>query len=433
MRRLPSKYLHYTFLILLLIATTATISLASESPIEGMKASTVRILCKSIFSSSIGSGSGFILGTGNHVVTSHHVVGCADNGGEVIVIQNREQRFRGSVIWKSEAKDLAVMKVSGTIGGSVPAFATNETVHDAETVYAMGFPGAADLSKESLFQVKITKGIISARTTVDNLKVYQTDAAINSGNSGGPLFNELGQVIGINFLKASRIGIEGIGYAIQIDELLPELDRLGIPYRRAIAGGKPDIPIAVVPSAPSKTAPGDKILPPDAQLSPILYLAIGIAIVLGAVAIFITITQRGKALAHGAYTHGRNLVTRNHPGGLAPRENLRPLGKQPVLLGVSGTFANNEVRMGSDPIAIGRDPKQCQLVFPRESVGVGRLHCVVRFDQLRDRFILEDRHSINGTFLGNGVRLDPGRAYQIASGGRFYLADPQNTFEVLLV
>lgn len=433
MQMFPTKYTHIIFLIMLLVSKVVGTASASNAPIEGMKASTVRILCKSAFSLGIGSGSGVIVGTGNHVVTSHHVIGCADSGGKVIIIQNREQRFQASVVWKSAAKDLAVLRVQGTIGGAVPAFATSDMVGDAQTVYAMGFPSAADLSRESLFQVKITKGIISTRTTIDHLKIYQTDAAINSGNSGGPLFNESGQVVGINFLKASEAGIEGIGYAIQVDELLPELDRLGISYRKARADGKPDAPTAIAPSAPSTPAPGHKVLPSDGQASPLLYLAIAIAIALIAVAIFVMITKRGKEMAHGAYTRGRNVITRNHPGGRAPREKLPPAGKRPVLLGVSGTFAGNEVRMGLDPIAIGRDPKQCQLVFPGDVNAVGRLHCVVRFDQTRSAFILEDRSSTNGTFLGNGVRLAPGRAFQIAHGGKFYLADPRNMFEVRLV
>jgi hypothetical protein len=433
MRMLPNKYTYIIFLILLLVAKVVGTASASNVPIEAMKASTVRILCKSAFSFGIGSGSGVIVGTGNHVVTNHHVIGCADSGGEVIVIQNKEQRFKASVVWKSAAKDLAVLRVQGTIGGAVPAFATSDMIGDAQTVYAMGFPGDADLSRASLFQVKITKGIISARTTIDDLKIYQTDAAINSGNSGGPLFNESGQVVGINFLKASKTGVEGIGYAIQADELLPELDRLGISYRKASADGKPDAPTAIAPSAPSTPVPGQKVLPSGSQSSPVLYLAIGIAIALSAVAIFVTITKRGKEMAHEAYTRGRNVITRNHPGGRAPRESLPPVGKRPVLLGVSGTFAGNEVRMGVEPIAIGRDPKQCQLVFPSDVANVGRLHCVVRFDPTRSAFILEDRNSTNGSFLGNGVRLAPGKACQIAHGGKFYLADPCNMFEVRMV
>lgn len=406
---------------------------ASDVPIEAMKASTVRILCKSAFSSDIGSGSGVIVGAGDYVVTNHHVIECAGSGGDVMVIQNRGQRFQASVVWKSTAKDLAVLRVKGRIGGTVPAFATSEMVGDAQTVYAMGFPGAADLSRDSLFQVKITKGIISARTTVEGLNIYQTDAAINGGNSGGPLFNESGQVVGINFLKASKEGIEGIGYAIQADELLPELDRLGISYRKASADGKPDAPTAIAPSLPFVPAPEQEVLPLGGQSLPLHFLAIVLAIGISVLAIFVTLTKRRKEVAQGTYTRGRDVITQNPPADLAPRANLSAVGKQPFLLGVSGVFAGNEVKMGSDPVAIGRDPKQCQLVFPADVNDVGRLHCVVRFDQTSSAFILEDRNSTNGTFMGNGVRLTPGKTCPVAHGGRFYLADPGNMFEVRLV
>ena len=428
----PSKYKYIIFLAMILVAEIIGTATAADVPIAGMKACTVRVLCKSAF--GIGTGSGVIIGNGSHVVTNHHVIKCTDSGGEVLVIQNKEQRFRANVVWQSSAKDLAVLQVQGTIGGAVPKFAPSEMVNDAQTVYAMGFPGAADLSKESLFQVKITKGIISARTTIDNLKIYQTDAAINSGNSGGPLFNESGQVVGINFLKASESGVAGIGYAIQTDELLPELDRLGISYQKASADGKPDAPVAITPSAPSIPTPENKTAPPaDSQTSFLLYLAIGIAITLSAMAIFVTINKRGKEMVHRAYRRGRDVITQNHPGSRASGENLPKAGNRPVLLGVSGIFAGNEVRMGLEPIAMGRDPKQCQLVFPGDVADVGRLHCVVRFDQTSGAFILEDRNSTNGTFLGNGVRLASGRACQIAHGGKFYLADSRNTFQVMLV
>jgi len=416
----PSKYKLIIILIMFLTAEVVDTALASDIPIEAMKASTARILCKSVFTSRIGSGSGFIVGTGEHVVTNQHVIECADSGGKVIVIQNREHFLEASIVWKSAEKDLAVLKVKGRIGGTVPSFATSDMVGDAQTVYAMGFPGAADLNRESLFNVKITKGIISSRTTIEGLKIYQTDAAINSGNSGGPLFNEFGQVIGINFLKPSRAGIEGIGYAIQVDELLPELDRLGISYLKATSVEKPEPPTPVARSAQSAPSAGNNAtLSPD-QAAIGLYLAIGISIALGAVAIFALITKRKKEMV----------------GRLTDRENIQSagsVGKQPVLIGVSGPFAGNEVQVGLDPIAIGRDPKQCQLVFPCDVVDVGRLHCVVRFDTTRIAFILEDRNSTNGTFLGSGVRLASGRACLIAPGGRFYLADPHNMFEVMLI
>ena len=252
--------IHHYITILALILLPAT-TLAEGVPIEQMKASTVRIVCKQMFGGTQ-IGSGVITGAGDRIITNNHVIECAEKGGEITVIQSKDQRLTATVLWKSAAKDLAVLHLNVSIGGAVPAFATSDMVSDAQTVYAMGFPGDADLSRDSLFQVKITKGIISARTVVEDLKIYQTDAAINGGNSGGPLFNESGQVVGINFLKISKAGTGGIGYAIQVDELLPELDSLGIPYRRANGQKAPDAPVQVAPSAPLQTSPSqDKSVP----------------------------------------------------------------------------------------------------------------------------------------------------------------------------
>ena len=405
------------------------VAFAVAPPIEQMKASTVRIVCKQPFGPS-SSGSGVLTGTGDHVVTNNHVIECVDSGGEVVVVHSKEQRLSATVVWKSEDKDLAVLRMSGVIGGAVPAFAPSSLVSDAQTVYAMGFPGEADLSKESLFLVKITKGIISARTTLNGLKVYQTDTAINSGNSGGPLFNESGQVVGINFLKAKNVGTEGIGFAIQSDEVMLELSRLGIPYRKAAAPGTPDAPIPVSPSSPGQTDPESTLttIPPttappgqDAESLPVLYLGIGIALALSGVTLFFAFTQRGRDLP------GRG--NERSP----KRGSTQSAGRRAVLLGVTGQFAGNEISMGADPITIGRDPRQCQLVFSQELSDIGRLHCALQYDEGQRAFILTDKKSTNGTFLGNGERLASGTACKITNGGRFYLADPSTMFEVRLV
>jgi hypothetical protein len=410
----------YRYIMLFTLALFPAIAGAETTPIALMKASTVRVLCKQTIGGT-STGSGVITGAGDHVITNHHVVECADSGGEVVVIQSSEQRLSASVLWKSADKDLAVLRLAGSIGGAVPSFATSDMVSDAESVYAMGFPGDADMSKESLFQVKISKGIISAKTKVDSLNVYLTDTAINSGNSGGPLFNESGQVIGINFMKAKKVGTEGIGYAIQADELLPELDRLGISYRKATAQNTPDAPVTVAPSAPAKSPepPATNQQPSQTGIPSWIYFAVAAAIVLSGGALFLSTSQKKRS-------NGADPAESTVP-------NIPPAGSRPVLLGVSGTFAGNEIRLTTETISIGRDPQQCQLVFPKETIGVGRLHCAIRFDETRKAFILTDRNSTNGTFSGNGERLPAGSSIQISHGGRFYLASPGNQFEVRLV
>lgn len=239
-----------------------------------MEASTVRISASvetqdgSLF--DMGSGSGFLL-PGNHIVTNAHVVPnketiirtlapglAAEEGVDVptmierlngsivrmryAVVTDPETRYEGTLVWKSEAKDMAVLRLARAIPGRpTVVLAPERYVNKAMTVFAMGFPGAADRDTGSVYEVKITKGIISALVTDDGgWKLYQTDAAINPGNSGGPLFNECGEVVGINVQKSltevvntlgERLRIpegEGVGWSIRVDELLPNLERLGI-------------------------------------------------------------------------------------------------------------------------------------------------------------------------------------------------------------
>ncbi len=385
----------------LLSAASATFA---APPIEGMKASTVRIICKGPLG-VVGTGSGVLVGNGGNVVSNNHVVACVDKGYELIVIQSKEQRVGASVLWRSAEKDLAVLKMASVTGGAVPAFAASDQVQDADTVYALGFPGAADLSRESLFQVKITKGIISTKTSVEGLKVYQTDAAISGGNSGGPLFNEAGQVIGINFLKSTKA--EGIGYAVMADELLPELDRLGIAYRRVSGGAATETaPKPVDPSAaPQAVSPGKG----EEGSNILIYSGIGLAVALSAVALFVVVS-RGKKASSG--------------------EKPRSPGNHPMLVGVAGQFAGNEIPLDSGPITLGRDPARCQLVFDSNMSDIGRVHCSIMYDPARVAFILTDMQSTNGTFTGDGNRIKPGTACQIGNRGRFYLAGRNNMFEV---
>lgn len=216
----------FGIMLSLMIQTAGAID---KLPIEKMKACTTRVVCTTPYEGS--SGSGVVVGDGSFVLTNHHVISCVNRGGRVIVVRGTEEEYEASILWMSEEKDLAILSFYETLSSFVPSFATSDMVKEADTVFALGFPGAADITQDSQYQVKFTKGIISSRTNLGDVrKIYQTDAAINSGNSGGPLFNDRGQVVGINFAKIHGNYTEGIGYAVQIDEVLPVLRDYDIPY-----------------------------------------------------------------------------------------------------------------------------------------------------------------------------------------------------------
>ncbi|MEO7369219.1 MAG: trypsin-like peptidase domain-containing protein [Ilumatobacteraceae bacterium] len=182
-------------------------------------------------------GTGLILTSDGEIVTNAHVVGDATT---VHVRINGESEPReAAVVAADPARDLALLRVD--VSGLSPAsIAAPGDVRLGDEVLAIGY--ALDLDGDPT----VTLGIVSAlgrtlNTETGALKgLIQTDAAVSSGNSGGPLIDALGRVVGINTLVASTgVGstANGLGFAISAAELLPEIDRL-----RAQANGTTVVP-----------------------------------------------------------------------------------------------------------------------------------------------------------------------------------------------
>lgn len=170
-----------------------------------------------------GSGSGIIISDDGYIVTNQHVI---DGATEVEVVLNTGTTYKAEIVGQDEKTDLAVLKITPeneTLTAAVLGDST--TVEVGELAVAIGNPMGME------FSGSVTAGIISAvnRTmTIDNrtYNLIQTDAAINSGNSGGALINQYGEVIGINSVKLSSEGVEGMGFAIAISEAKPIINDL---------------------------------------------------------------------------------------------------------------------------------------------------------------------------------------------------------------
>jgi len=168
-----------------------------------------------------GSGSGVIISADGYIVTNNHVV---ENATALLVILNTGEEYTAKVVGKDASTDLAVLKIEA---GNLPyaQMGTSSTLRVGEKAVAIGNP----LGQE--FAGTTTQGIISGlnrSVTVDNrtMNLIQTDAAINPGNSGGALVNEYGALIGINTVKISSDTLEGLGFAIPIDEAKPIIQEL---------------------------------------------------------------------------------------------------------------------------------------------------------------------------------------------------------------
>lgn len=173
-----------------------------------------------------GEGSGIIYSNDGYIITNYHVVEKAitNANAKVSVILSTGDTIEAKVIGGDSITDLAVIKAEKT-GLTAAEFGDSESIEVGELAVAIGNP----LGQE--FAGSVTVGYISAlnRTITSGGSSYnliQTDAAINSGNSGGPLVNSSGKVVGINTAKISATGVEGMGFSIPINEALPIVEEL---------------------------------------------------------------------------------------------------------------------------------------------------------------------------------------------------------------
>lgn len=180
----------------------------------------------------IGTGSGAIYKMKDNdifVITNHHVI---DGGNKIGVVFADGTSEDAEIVGSDALTDLALLKVKSS--ASVEAFTLGDSslTKKGEYVIAMGSPLGIE------YQGSVAGGLISGTDRIVatsssmsgsadwDMRVFQIDAAINPGNSGGPLINMAGELIGINSMKISETDVEGFGFAIPINEVLPIVQQL---------------------------------------------------------------------------------------------------------------------------------------------------------------------------------------------------------------
>ncbi len=174
--------------------------------------------------SSTSTGTGIIMSSDGYIITNYHVVSSAQ---QIVVLLTDGQEYAACRVGGDETSDIMVLKIDAT--DLTPAeFGDSDAAEVGDSVVAIGDPLGIEL------RGTMTDGIICGiKRDVDvgdrTMSLMQTNAALNSGNSGGPLVNMEGQVIGINTIKLSSSGfttVEGLGFAIPIDSAKPIVDEL---------------------------------------------------------------------------------------------------------------------------------------------------------------------------------------------------------------
>ena len=197
---------------------------------EATHKSFVEIMTASAKTGAVGAGSGVIIGktsdgAGYYIVTNHHVIEGATEIHLNAYCDGAYKEYKAkSVVLSDENTDLAVIVIAETKELQIAKVGRSDSLRVGEDVFVIGNPLGT-------LAGTLTNGIISAQAVeivVGNhmMKLLQTNAAVNPGNSGGPMFNMSGELVGIVNAKYSDVSVEGIGFAIPIDTAVPLLEEM---------------------------------------------------------------------------------------------------------------------------------------------------------------------------------------------------------------
>lgn len=364
-----------------------------------------------------GLGSAFGVGQAGEetdtFLTNYHVI-ADENGNEALRVYimldnkaftskdvNTDRMVACDVIYSSGGyPDLAVLQAISPISGRVALpLLGSDSVNPGDTIYALGYPSDSDLATVDsngdyayaarVEDVTVTTGAVSRLTDLafaDNTACIQHDASINHGNSGGPLINQDGAVVGIN-----TYGIGDGNYSISIDYGITALEELGISF--------------------------DLYTEPEQPFNPVPFVVAGVVVLLLVAGVTVVLVRR-RAQAKVPPVKQEEPSTPVSPPIPSIPDGLR-------LQGVSGVFAGKRFAVSS-AVRLGRDPGKNDLVFPANTQGISGVHCVLFLQN--GTLYLKDLGSTYGTWVGEGKRLAPNQAMTLQAGDRFYLGSERETF-----
>ena len=174
-----------------------------------------------------GNGSGVIISKSGYIITNHHVIEDADDIEVEFILNDEVQKFNAEIVQVDKTNDLAIIKIFDMNFDGVDELPYNFKTRSSDVgtkVYAFGYPMALSIMGK---EIKVTDGMISSKTGFDgDITTYQITAPIQGGNSGGPLFDEKGNLIGINSSGIRKDVADNVAYSIKTSYVLNLIDIL---------------------------------------------------------------------------------------------------------------------------------------------------------------------------------------------------------------
>ena len=170
-------------------------------------------------SSQASCGSGFFITEDGYVLTNYHVISTAHQYGYAVSVLTYDgTTYQATIVGVDEDNDIALLKIDAA-GVTPVTFGDSDSMSVGDTVYAVGNPlGELEFTMTSGMISALDRTITTSDGTDSGINMFQIDAAVNAGNSGGPVYNTSGQVIGIVTAKYSSSGVEGLGFAIPVND-----------------------------------------------------------------------------------------------------------------------------------------------------------------------------------------------------------------------
>ena len=384
----------FAVVVLMFSFMTVTVSAGSASD---AKNSVVAVINQDGMSYGTGFAIGEVGKPVEYIVTNNHVVqGDAGNTTATIAFDLASNDFvLANVYFFDAAKDVAVLKLpQPTDKRQAMVLCPMEDVDPDDAFAAIGYPGnqATDWPKYNMDDITVTKGGIKKADRINGIDVYMLDLAITHGNSGGPLVNSVGEVVGIN-----TFGLNDDNYAIAIDELLKVIDTDRIPV----------------------TLHG----------SINWFLVVGAIILLAIIGLVALLIVRKNNNGDDVMYPGTNNTMPLDNGVNRTMPKQAPVSNKASarVIAIGGTLHGKRYSI-SGTVKVGRDSSKCAIAFPVNTQGVSGIHCEVAFDGAV--CYVKDLNSSYGTFTMDGKKLTPNVPQILQPGEKFYLASPENTFEV---
>lgn len=314
---------------------------------------------------------------------------------------------------KEEYPDVAVIKAVEEVPERValPLLEDENKVEVGDAVYALGYPATSDYTEGTVYgttlpggvaDVTITSGIISRFTTsssLGNTRLIQHDATINGGNSGGPLIDSRGSVIGINTYKiGGGENTDNSSYSVRIDYIKDVLDDLHIEY---------------------------DLYQEDGGLPMMMVIAVAACVLLVIAAFVVVMARKKKQPQEPTASAAVSAPISDRTGASAGQAIEGDSGLR--FQGVSGSFAGKRFAITAQ-IKIGRDPAKNDFVYPAETKGISGVHCVLVYQD--GQLYLQDLGSTYGTFVNGGQRLAANQAVVLQPGDKFCLGSEEECFVI---